>query len=108
MDEIFAAFHDLEMHVIVLCHAKKIYDEDTKILKAVFPDLTPRVRDAISGLLNLVAYVELKKVGTNFDQVMHFEPTGKWFAKNRMNLHDPITNPDFSQVFKEREPTSAP
>jgi len=107
LDELFMRLHDLEMHVIVLAHEKQFFDEDSKRLVQILPDLTPRLRDAVSGLLNVVAYVELKqriggpKEERGTDQIMHFVSANKFFAKNRLNLQTPITNPDFSQVFTE-------
>lgn len=111
MDEIFMELHDLPMNVIILAHDKKFFDEDTGNLKMTLPDLTPRVRDAVSGLLNMVAYVELKHEGVGKDRklefIMHFTSGSRFYAKNRMNLQEPKINPDFNQVYQPRGNSNA-
>jgi hypothetical protein len=103
MDELFYELQMCDRHVIVIAHEKIFIDDETKRITAILPDLTPRLRDAIGGLINVVAYVELKSgVNKTLEQVMHFNSSGKFFAKNRLNITDSLTNPTFDTIFKEQ------
>lgn len=103
LDDMFARLQDAEKHVIVNAHRKVFVDPDTKKITAILPDLTPRLKDAIAGLLNVVAYVELKpgSAGKPPEQIMNFVSSGRYFAKNRLNLITSQTNPTFDTVFKK-------
>lgn len=102
LDDMFARLQDAEKHVIILAHRKVFVDPDTKRITAIRPDLTPRLRDAIEGLLNVVAYTELQKAaGKPPDQVMYFSSENKFFAKNRLHLVEKQVNPTFDSVFKK-------
>lgn len=102
MDELFYELQMCDKHVIIIAHEKIFIDDETKRVTAILPDLTPRLRDAIGGLINVVAYVELKSgVNKTLEQVMHVNSSGKFFAKNRLNLTEPLINPTFNQFFKE-------
>jgi len=103
MDELFYELQMCERHVIIIAHEKVFIDDETKRITAILPDLTPRLRDAIGGLINVVAYVELRS-GANkaLEQVMHFNSQGKYFAKNRLNITESLTNPTFDTIFKEQ------
>jgi len=105
LDSIFARLQDMNIHVIVIAHEKIIIDEETKKVIVIRPDLTPRLADAVGGLLNVVAYSEIKP-GLNKQpgtQIMHFNQHGKIVAKNRLNITEPIENPTFDKVFTERK-----
>ena len=95
LDELFSALQECDKNVVIIAHQKTFIDEETKRVTAVRPDLTPRLADAVSGLLNCVGYSEVK----NNVQIMHFNSFGKVFAKNRLNIQEPITNPTYENCF---------
>lgn len=105
LDELFVTLHDTDKHVVIIAHEKVFVDEENGRVVAILPDLTPRLRDAVGGLVSVVGYSELKP-GIGKDAIpkhtIHFTSFGKVFAKNRLGILTPIEEPTFQNVFTER------
>ena len=96
--------YDLQMmdkNVILICHEKVVVDEETGRVIEVRPNLTPALANSVGGLISAVFYSEVKSGVSSAPATQTIYPNsfGKTFAKNRMNLSKPITNPNYENTF---------
>lgn len=101
MDEMFVFLQDAPVNVVIICHDKIDMDPETKAIVRISPDLTPTLRKAITGLINVVAYLEVTTTATGTrERKLTVNPIGKIEAKNRLNIQEStIKNPTFEGVF---------
>lgn len=84
MRSIIRRFRDLPMHVIFTCLESMTMDDHT--IKAVHPALTPKLRGAVMGYMDIVGYLytkQLEEDGKKTVRQMLVQPHDKWEAKDR-------------------------
>jgi len=86
MRRVVRKFRDLPMHVIMTCHDRS--DQDKQKNVTVGPALTPKVRTAVMGYMDIVGYmytdtVEDEDGNENTVRRLLCQPYDKWIAKDR-------------------------
>lgn len=98
-------FNDLTqapLNVVVIFHEGIYRNPETQKIEAIFPDVTPRLRQAVSRLVNVVAYLEAEhsELRNTSKRKLYVNPTGIIEAKNRLNISKvAIENPEWKTLF---------
>ena len=97
----FQFLQDSPIHVILIAHDKEEIHPETKNIVRIRPDLTPALAKGITGLVNVVAYMETTSTPTGaITRKLTVNPIGKIIAKNRLNIQEPtIKEPNFKEIF---------
>ena len=106
MKESFRILQELPLNVVIIAHDRAIYkNEDTGELKPIkiIPDMTPRVNDAISRLINVIAYLNVERsLKGEINRKLYVNSTGLITAKNRLNIHEEyLLNASWKDLVKE-------
>lgn len=100
LDEFFVFLQDAPINLIFVAHADQDVDPETKNVKSIYPDLTPQLRAALTGLVNVVAYLDTSAGLGQIERRLTVNPYNKIIAKNRLNIQESvIKNPDFKSIF---------
>lgn len=105
MKESFRILQELPINVVVIAHDRHIYkNEDSGELKPIkiIPDMTPRVNDAISRLINVIAYYTIEKtLKGEVNRKLYVNSMGLITAKNRLNIQEEfLLNPSWKDLIK--------
>ena len=101
--ELFTILRDVDLHVLIIGHARVIRDADTGNTTGIYPDITPRLRENLVRLVNLVGYMELIPSGIKErTRRLYVNATKTIEAKNRLNIQQTyIENPSFKELFND-------
>ena len=79
-------------------------DSGDQRLTRIIPDMTPRVNDAISRLINVIAYMDREVnnlKGGEVTRKLYVNSTGLIVAKNRLNIQQTfLANPSWKDLVK--------
>ncbi len=101
MDRYFEKLQAAPINVIFIAHQRTEMEELTKKV-TIRPDLTPELGRLLTGLINVVGYLEVTSGPTGVKRNLYVNPTGRIVAKNRLNITDKvIENPTFNGVFNK-------
>lgn len=104
--DLFDFLQHAPINVVLIGHERREYtlaeDKRTRILDGIYPDITPRLQDSVTRLVNVVAYMEVKpSQQKERTRKLYLNPTGLIEAKNRLNIQETfLTNPSWNDVFK--------
>lgn len=106
MKEAFRILQNLPINVVVIAHDRQYYktdDDGNQRVIAIRPDMTPRVNDAISRLINVIAYYDVERsLKGEVNRKLYVNTTGIILAKNRLNIQEPfLINPNWKDLVKE-------
>jgi len=94
------------INVCIIGHENKYYERDVKtqhlILKGIFPDITPKLRNSYIQLVNVVAYLEAESntIVEGAKRRLYINKTALIEAKNRLNIQKTyIDNPTWKDLF---------
>lgn len=103
--EMALKLQECDKNVIIICTAREYWEKvegtDRSVLKAIRPDMTPRLDDAVERLTNTVAYLEKLPSGgmKSPDRRLYVNSTSIIGAKNRKRIQETyITNPTISDL----------
>lgn len=101
--ELFTILRDVDLHVLIIGHARVIRDVDTGNATGIYPDITPRLQQNLIRLVNLVGYMEVIPSGVKErTRRLYVNSTKVIEAKNRLNLQMTyIENPTFKELFND-------
>lgn len=90
----------VKLNVVIIGHERFSFSNDREHeVEKIFPDVTPRLRQAVTRLVNVVGYMEAPP-GKSAKRKLYLNPTLKIEAKNRLNFQDTfIENPTWESVF---------
>lgn len=100
--KLFGLLQDAPINVVLIGHERISFDPDTGNVTGIYPDITPRLQQAVTRLVNVVGYMsatnnELK--GTT-SRKLYLNRTNTIEAKNRLNIQDIfIPNPTWKEIF---------
>lgn len=92
---------NMDANVIFIAH-EKVVENDQGNIAAIYPLLTPAVRDALSQFINVIGYMEKKTnaVSKTVERNLYLNSTNTILAKNRLGITDQsIKNPKFGDLF---------
>ena len=107
LDELFMLLQQAPMHVIFTAHARKIYKEKSDKsmeLTEIIPDLTPALSGRLSGLVNVVGYMESSPdVQGRQKRRLYVNPGMIIEAKNRLGIPELyLDNPTFATLTERK------
>jgi phage nucleotide-binding protein len=101
--DLFGFLQDAPIHVIVIGHERVIRDTESGNITGIYPDVTPRLQQSITRLVNVVGYMQAEPSqlkGTT--RRLYVNRTKVIEAKNRLNLQQVfIENPSFKELFSD-------
>lgn len=109
LDELFMALQLWPGNVIFTAHARSVYEkkaDDTLKLIGIIPDLTPALSGRISGLVNVVGYLESQPdvLGKKQDRKLYVSPGMVIEAKNRLGIEELyLNNPTFKTLTERNQ-----
>ncbi len=101
--DLFGYLQNAPINVVIIGHERIIRDTDSGEITSVFPDVTPRLQQAVTRLVNVVAYMEASPATTKgVTRKLYLNRTRKIEAKNRLNIQEiSIENPSWKEVFND-------
>jgi phage nucleotide-binding protein len=108
MKEGFRILQNIPINVVIIAHDRYMYKTDSdsgdQRLVRIIPDMTPRVNDAISRLINVIAYMDREVnnlKGGEVTRKLYVNSTGLIVAKNRLNIQQTfLANPSWKDLVK--------
>ena len=94
----FRALRDLDRHLIVIAHSRTVEPKNRPA--KTFPDFSESLSNKIMAFMDVVGYMEMRKIDGNIVPVARFISNGQIAAKNRIGLPEEVANPTFSQIKK--------
>lgn len=98
MRRIVTSLRDLDMHLIVLAHAKEVNDNGSLVMR---PDLTPKLQDTMRGIFGIQGFMYEQNDDWNapFTNYLQTRSNAVVQAKSRYRFLPPIVqNPTFGHV----------
>lgn len=100
--DIFDTLTTAPINVVMIFHERKIINNETGVVEGIFPDVTPRLQQAVTRLVNVVGYLEstISMAKKETTRLLYLNRTPKIEAKNRLNIQDLyLTNPDWNKLY---------
>ena len=99
--ELFTILQDVNLHVIIIGHARTIRDTESGHITGIYPDLTPRLQQNLTRLVNVVGYMQvIPSESKGNSRRLYLNPTKQIEAKNRLNIQETyIENPTWKEIF---------
>jgi hypothetical protein len=98
MRRIVTAFRDVDMHLIVLAHAREVNDDGRLVLR---PDLTPKLQDTMRGIFGIQGFLFEMNDDWNapFKNALQTRSNAVVQAKSRYRFLPPVVeNPTFQTI----------
>ena len=100
--DLFGVLQDAPINVVMIGHERLVRDPDTGLVTEIFPDITPRLQQAVTRLVNVVAYMEAKPSSKGTERKLYLNRTSKIEAKNRLNIQETfLVNPSWKDIFND-------
>ena len=98
---LFTLLSNANIHVIITGHARTERNPDTGACTWIGPDITPRLRQNLARLVNVVGYMEvIPSRLKERTRRLYLNPTSVIEAKNRLNIQETfVENPVFKEIF---------
>lgn len=94
----FRALRDLDRHLIVVAHARTVEPKNRPA--KTYPDFSEGLANKIMAFMDVVIYMEMRKIDGVPTPVGRFISNGQIAAKNRIGLPEEVINPTFEQIMK--------
>lgn len=106
LKELFRILQAMPIHVVLIAHDRlhtESRDDGTTKSVAIRPDMTPRVNDAITRLINICAYLDKElTVKREVLRKLYVNSSGLILAKNRLNIQEIyLENPTWKTLIKD-------
>jgi len=107
LDELFMILQQAPIHVVFTAHARNVYktkSDQTLELTGIIPDLTPALSGRLSGLVNVVGYMESSPdVQGRQKRKLYVNPGMIIEAKNRLGIQElSLDNPTFATLTERK------
>ncbi|RPH69419.1 hypothetical protein EHM76_07145, partial [bacterium] len=103
--ELFGFLADAPINVVLIGHERLLHgdDENPDKVTGIVPDITPRLQQAVTRLVNVVGYLdERPSTMRESKRFLHVKRTATIEAKNRLNIQQsPIENPTWKELFTD-------
>ena len=98
---LFGELQEAPINVVIIGHRRIARDEVTGNITGIWPDVTPRLQDSITRLVNVVAYLDIEPSGLKgAKRKLYLNPTPLIEAKNRLNIQEVfIQDPKWKDIF---------
>jgi len=97
--ELFGFLQNAPINVVLIGHERISRDTEGRI-DGIFPDITPRLQQAVTRLVNVVAYMSSEATQKGTTRKLYLNRTRIIEAKNRLNIQDVYVNdPSWKEIF---------
>jgi phage nucleotide-binding protein len=97
--DLFGILQVAPINVVIIGHERIFRDGEGKI-ETIVPDITPRLQQAVSRLVNVVAYLTCENTQKGSLRKLYLNRTRIIEAKNRLNIQEMfLENPTWKEVF---------
>ena len=100
--DLFGFLQDAPIHVVIIGHERIVRDTESGRITSVYPDVTPRLQQSITRLVNLVGYMQAEpssQKGTTRRLYVNRTPIIE--AKNRLNIQQTyLEQPTWKELFQ--------
>jgi phage nucleotide-binding protein len=101
--DLFGFLQDAPINVVIIGHERVIRDTESGNITGIYPDITPRLQQAVTRLVNVVGYMEIRfsnQKGTS--RRLYVNRTNTIEAKNRLNIQETyIEEPNWKVLFND-------
>lgn len=99
--DLFGFLQDQPINVVIIGHERIFRDPESGRVTGIVPDITPRLQQAVTRLVNIVGYMEAEPSQIKgVTRKLYVNRTKVIEAKNRLNIQEVfITNPEWKDVF---------
>lgn len=101
-----SSLRDLDRNIILTAHARTVQQKDKSI--KIYPDFSERLANTIAGIVDVVAFVQLRENDDKTEAVWHFESDGFITAKQRIGLPKTLIDPTWDTIWGYFEKHQAP
>lgn len=99
--DLFGFLQDIPINVVIIGHERIFRDAETGRVTGIVPDVTPRLQQAVTRLVNVVGYFEADpSPQKGMSRRLYLNRTKVIEAKNRLNIQETfVTNPEWKEIF---------
>ena len=99
--DLFGFLQDQPINVVIIGHERIFRDVDSGNITGIVPDITPRLQQAVTRLVNVVGYLEVEtSQHKGATRRLYLNRTKVIEAKNRLNIQETyIQNPEWKELF---------
>ena len=99
--DLFGFLQEQPINVVIIGHERVFRDNDTGRIEGIVPDVTPRLQQAVTRLVNVVGYFQIEpSTQKGATRKLYLNRTKVIEAKNRLNIQDIfVTNPHWKEIF---------
>ena len=100
--DLFGYLQECSINVVIIGHERVFREADTGRVTGIVPDVTPRLQQAVTRLVNLVGYMEAEpSQHKGVTRKLYVNRTKVIEAKNRLNIQEVfIENPEWKEIFQ--------
>jgi phage nucleotide-binding protein len=99
--DLFGFLQDAPIHVVIIGHERTFRNPESGNITDIVPDITPRLQQAVTRLVNVVGYMEIRTSSQKGNsRRLYVNRTSTIEAKNRLNIQETyIENPTWKELF---------
>lgn len=100
--DLFGFLQDQPINVLIIGHERIFRDTESGRVTGIVPDITPRLQQAVTRLVNVVGYMEVEpSQHKGATRRLYLNRTKVIEAKNRLNIQETfVENPHFKEIFQ--------
>jgi hypothetical protein len=102
--DLFGTLQDAPINVVIIGHERISIDPETNRVNGIYPDITPRLQQSVTRLVNVVGYMQAIPAGIKGDTIrrLYVNRTNIIEAKNRLNIQETyIEQPEWKAIFND-------
>jgi phage nucleotide-binding protein len=99
--DLFGFLQEQPINVVIIGHERVFRDTESGRIAGIVPDVTPRLQQAVTRLVNVVGYMEIEPSQQKGPtRRLYLNRTKVIEAKNRLNIQETyVTNPEWKAIF---------
>jgi len=100
--DLFGFLQDQPINVVIVGHERVFRDPESGNVTGIVPDITPRLQQAITRLVNVVGYLTAEpSQNKGVTRKLYLNRTRTIEAKNRLNIQEVfVENPEWKGIFQ--------
>jgi phage nucleotide-binding protein len=102
--DLFGVLQEAPLNVVIIGHERVSINPENNRVNGIYPDITPRLQQAVTRLVNVVGYMQAKPAGIKGETTrrLYLNRTEIIEAKNRLNIQDTfIEQPEWKLIFND-------
>jgi phage nucleotide-binding protein len=101
--DLFGILQEAPINVVIIGHERISLDSETNKVNGIYPDITPRLQQNVTRLVNVVGYLQaVPSTSKGTTRRLYLNRTNIIEAKNRLNISESfIENPEWKLIFND-------